>query len=357
MIRATLLLALTMAPTPVVAQSGAVSDCCDHLWVFGLGRFAGGYTRNVSNSLEMWTQDAANVGQGQSPGIFFKIGDTWALDYITTTTDIASAPFYAESATTCPSGVDGYQNTINVWLSSYQPQTSTNWQINPAMNADTRGSYGCLDTATAAGCGGVVSCTNPGFSMSISCTTATGPYDHDPVTGGLLPSLSTTTSAWKDVFRPPGCAGCPTIGHADPGHWYNQHADPAACCQDSMTLTDRGTVTDWVPMGTGLRWAGPLINASCTATPGFQYQASSSWYNESWWIEMPAERAAAADSGGCGGGCIGGIIGGCFVPTLLFMLWIGGVFAPKCPSPFAKKPPKADVQMTSIETAAVPPPA
>jgi hypothetical protein len=43
------------------------------------------------------------------------------------------------------------------------------------------------------------------------------------------------------------------------------------------------------------------------------------------------------DSAGCGPGCIGGIVGGCFVPTLLFILWIGGAFGNKCPSPCAKK--------------------
>ena len=52
------------------------------------------------------------------------------------------------------------------------------------------------------------------------------------------------------------------------------------------------------------------------------------------------------------GGCIGGIIGGISVPLLMLILWLSGVFAPKCPSPFAKKEPKdAGVTMTNIETA------
>lgn len=52
-------------------------------------------------------------------------------------------------------------------------------------------------------------------------------------------------------------------------------------------------------------------------------------------------------SAGCDGGCVGGIIGGCFVPTLMFILWMSGVFGPKCPSPLKKKKKDADVVMTS----------
>ena len=42
---------------------------------------------------------------------------------------------------------------------------------------------------------------------------------------------------------------------------------------------------------------------------------------------------ASDASGGCGGGCIGGIVGGTLVPMLVLVLWMSGVFAPKCPSP------------------------
>ena len=31
-----------------------------------------------------------------------------------------------------------------------------------------------------------------------------------------------------------------------------------------------------------------------------------------------------------------GIIGGSFVPVLMLILWLGGAFAPRCPSPFKK---------------------
>ena len=47
---------------------------------------------------------------------------------------------------------------------------------------------------------------------------------------------------------------------------------------------------------------------------------------------------------------VAAILGGCFVPTLVFLLWIGGALGPKCPSPCAKAK-DADIQMTSIETA------
>ena len=40
---------------------------------------------------------------------------------------------------------------------------------------------------------------------------------------------------------------------------------------------------------------------------------------------------------GCGAGCVGGIVGGCFVPVLLSILWLAGVFESKgCPSPCKK---------------------
>lgn len=74
-----------------------------------------------------------------------------------------------------------------------------------------------------------------------------------------------------------------------------------------------------------------------------------------WAFEAPMiETQYNLPAGGCGGGCIGGIIGGCFVPTLLFILWMGGAFAPKCPSPCAARTKKdaGDVTMTSIETEA-----
>ena len=71
-------------------------------------------------------------------------------------------------------------------------------------------------------------------------------------------------------------------------------------------------------------------------------------------FEAPLIETSYEAGGGCDGGCVGGIIGGCFVPSLLFILWMSNVFAPKCPSPFAKKDEKKDaggVTMTSIETA------
>lgn len=66
-------------------------------------------------------------------------------------------------------------------------------------------------------------------------------------------------------------------------------------------------------------------------------------------VKVPATVACCACGGGvqaatCGGGCIGGIIGGCFVPFLILILWMGGAFAPKCPSPIKKKPG----QMSSV---------
>jgi len=52
----------------------------------------------------------------------------------------------------------------------------------------------------------------------------------------------------------------------------------------------------------------------------------------------PSLPVTSSDSdSGCGGGCVGGIIGGCFVPLLLLILWLSGVFAKYgWPSPFAK---------------------
>lgn len=41
----------------------------------------------------------------------------------------------------------------------------------------------------------------------------------------------------------------------------------------------------------------------------------------------------SSTSSACDGGCIGGIVGGCFVPVLMLVLWLGGAFGPKCPSP------------------------
>ena len=64
--------------------------------------------------------------------------------------------------------------------------------------------------------------------------------------------------------------------------------------------------------------------------------------------------APGAAPGGCDGGCVGGIIGGCFVPVLLCILWLGGAFGDKCPSPLKSKKPEGDsggVTMTSIEKA------
>ena len=48
----------------------------------------------------------------------------------------------------------------------------------------------------------------------------------------------------------------------------------------------------------------------------------------------PSPSSPASSDSGCGGGCIGGIVGGAFVPTLVLILWLGGAFGPKCPSPF-----------------------
>ena len=58
------------------------------------------------------------------------------------------------------------------------------------------------------------------------------------------------------------------------------------------------------------------------------------------------------DDGGCGAGCIGGIIGGCFVPVLMLILWMSGVFGKK---KSGDGPRQGDVTMTSIENAAEPP--
>lgn len=41
----------------------------------------------------------------------------------------------------------------------------------------------------------------------------------------------------------------------------------------------------------------------------------------------PSPSSPAEVSGGCGGGCVGGIVGGCFVPALLFILWMSGAFS------------------------------
>ena len=49
------------------------------------------------------------------------------------------------------------------------------------------------------------------------------------------------------------------------------------------------------------------------------------------------------------GALVGGIVGGCFVPVLMFILWMAGVFAPKCPSPLKKTPKETTVTMTNIE--------
>jgi len=64
----------------------------------------------------------------------------------------------------------------------------------------------------------------------------------------------------------------------------------------------------------------------------------------------PVEVADPEASEGCGGGCVGGIIGGCFVPVLMCILWLSGVFTKYgCASPFAKKEP--GVTMTGVEAA------
>ena len=51
----------------------------------------------------------------------------------------------------------------------------------------------------------------------------------------------------------------------------------------------------------------------------------------------PPPSPPEATAAGCDGGCVGAIVGGSFVPVLMVILWMGGVFAPKCPSPLAKK--------------------
>ena len=56
------------------------------------------------------------------------------------------------------------------------------------------------------------------------------------------------------------------------------------------------------------------------------------------------------DDEGCGGGCIGGIIGGCFVPSLMFILWMGNVFEKHgCPSPMKKKTTEVEVQDVELK--------
>ena len=61
---------------------------------------------------------------------------------------------------------------------------------------------------------------------------------------------------------------------------------------------------------------------------------------------------ANSDGSGCGGGCIGGIVGGCFVPGLVCILWLSGVFESKgCPSPFKKsKGTQEPCTVTSLPT-------
>ena len=58
-------------------------------------------------------------------------------------------------------------------------------------------------------------------------------------------------------------------------------------------------------------------------------------------------KGASDTSGSCSGGCVGGIVGGIFVPVLVLGLWMGGAFAPKCPSPLTRKTPKSVVATTT----------
>ena len=51
----------------------------------------------------------------------------------------------------------------------------------------------------------------------------------------------------------------------------------------------------------------------------------------------PPPSPPEATETGCDGGCVGAIVGGSCVPVLMLILWMGGAFAPKCPSPLAKK--------------------
>ena len=49
------------------------------------------------------------------------------------------------------------------------------------------------------------------------------------------------------------------------------------------------------------------------------------------------------------GALVGGIVGGCSVPVLMLILWMAGVFAPKCPSPL-KKTQEASVTYAATGT-------
>ena len=53
----------------------------------------------------------------------------------------------------------------------------------------------------------------------------------------------------------------------------------------------------------------------------------------------PAPPTQPTPPSSCGGGCIGGIVGGSFVPMLMLLLWLGGAFGGRCPSPLRRPPP------------------
>ena len=53
--------------------------------------------------------------------------------------------------------------------------------------------------------------------------------------------------------------------------------------------------------------------------------------------DSSSDSSSDSSDSGCGGGCIGGIIGGCFVPLLMCILWLSGIFGPTCPSPLKSK--------------------
>jgi len=65
----------------------------------------------------------------------------------------------------------------------------------------------------------------------------------------------------------------------------------------------------------------------------------------------PPPGTASSGGSGCGGGCIGGIVGGSFVPLLVLVLWLGGAFGAKCPSPL-RPPAKAAEPSKAVVTAA-----
>ena len=67
-------------------------------------------------------------------------------------------------------------------------------------------------------------------------------------------------------------------------------------------------------------------------------------------------KDAGSDGGGGGDdinwGIIGGVIGGCFVPFLMFTLWMGNVFEKQgCPSPMKKQAFTPKATTTTVEQA------